>query len=187
MFAALKPFYKITSKKMEGKPFQIPPPTKTRIPTSYREYAHSLDGDEIVDHDQEWGFFVDIDSVPKGITRQKNTPPIKIQYSYYYKYAQTYTYFRSNKIVHEDIKYSSVDSFHNIVCFEENTLNPELVPALVVVPSSTYLYQKLLKIIRQPGPRTSRTSRWCYKLTVVSFLVITCMSCAVFLACIAFV
>lgn len=194
MFSVLKFFYKITPNNTAGSSNSFQRTSKRiHVPTSYREYVNTLnterqtfncdDIENTIEDDQEWGFFVDMDAVPNIIIRQKKTPPIKIEYSYY-KYVAKYTYFRSNKIVYEDKKYSSFDSFDDIVCLDDE--NP---PALVVVPSSCYLYEEILKIIRQSASRHSRgrASRWYYKITLIVMLVITGMSCAAFIACLALI
>jgi hypothetical protein len=205
MFSPLKVFYKITP-NVEGKPIQITH-KKIHVPRSYREYVRTFNNkrhsfhhdaeaeanDDDQDEDQEWGFFVEIDHVAKVSLRQKKQPPIKIKYSYY-KYVQRFTYFRANKIVHEDEKYSSVDSFDTIVCGnyadEENSIKE---PSMIVrqTPSSTYLYQEILKRITPSQNTGSRprpcSNRWFYKLTLISLFVVTCMSCAAFIACIAFI
>lgn len=192
MLVALQSLYKIT-KNTEGKPIQRIH-KKIHVPSSYREYLHTLnnvspslndDDTDQVEDDQEWGFFVDIDNVPKIIIRQKNVPQIKIEYSYY-KYIQKYTYFRPNKIVHEDVKYSSsFDSFDSIGCVEEATVQPAMI--VRQTRSSTYLYEEIFKRIMKPRTSSSRYNRWYYKFTLVSLLVITCMSCAALVACVAFI
>lgn len=206
MFSSLKSFYKITP-NVEGKPLQTTH-KKIHVPRCYREYVrtfnntrHSFHHDEIdaeaksnddnQDEEHEWGFFVEIDNVAKVSLREKPQPPIKIKYSYY-KYVQQYTYFRANKIVHEDEKYSSVDSFDTIVCGDygdEENSNTNKHPTMIVrqTPSSAYLYQEILKRIRPSQNTRPRRSRWLYKLTLISLFVVTCMSCAAFIACIAFI
>lgn len=193
MFTVLKFFYKITPNNTVGSNSFQRTSNRIHVPTSYREYVNTLnterqtfnrdDIEKTIEDDQEWGFFVDMDAVPNIIIRQKKTPPNKIDYSYY-KYVEKYTYFRSNKIVYEDKKYSSFDSFDDIVCLDDE--NPA---ALVVVPSSRYLYEEILKIIRQSASRHSRgrASRWYYKITLIVMLVITAMSCAAFIACLALI
>ena len=194
MVSAFNLFYKINP-HMEGKRIHLQH-NKIHVPHSYREYVRTLNNtsqnreDEPQDQDQDWGFFVDIDHAPKVNRRQKPTLSIKTEYSYY-KYVQRYTFFRSNKIVHEDEKYSSLDSFDNIGCVDEEnatTSTPTTIatihPTTIVrqTSSSAYLYQEILNRIR-PSQRTDHSSsRWVYKLTFISLLM-----CATFIVCIAFI
>jgi hypothetical protein len=208
MFSPLKVFYKITP-NVEGKPIQLTH-KKIHVPRSYREYVrtlnnarHSFHPDEIdaeaeyrdQDEEQDWGFFVDTDHVSKVVQRQKPQPPIKIKYSYY-KYVQRFTYFSANKIVHEDEKYSSVDAFDTIVCGDCGNYEDEeksiKEPSTIVrqTPSSTYIYQEILKRIRPSSQNTGSpprpcSRRWYYKVMTISLFVITCITCAAFIACIA--
>ena len=186
MLKMLTFFYKkFPIPKMEGTVLQRTH-KKIHVPSSYCEYIQTLHNEKSsLNQDHEWGFFVDIDQVPKVILHQKNgLLPLKIEYSYF-KYVKKYTYFRSNKIVIEDEKYSSVESFNNIccgeeVCVEESKSKPSVVRQPTYPP---YVYSD----ITTRRPKSSPRNRWYSKLTLLSVFVIACMSCATFIVCIVFV